>query len=206
MKSSYEIIIQRNLDLLFSADLEERAQAMGARKENRVLTLTAFGAPCRITAADIHLDGQAQTGPLGVVLSLYGLNAVAEALRLEPFKAFKELPDSAPYVGAFASHTEQVLVPKVDRIMENRETIMQRMQGRPAPAAVRGDAAMVLQPLPRIALCYIFYAADEDFPASATCLYSHNAHRFMPVDGLADVAEYTSRTILALLEQPPEQA
>ena len=206
MKSSYEIIIQRNLDQLFGADLEERALAMGARKDGQALALTAFGAPCRLSPSEIHLDGRVQTGPLGVVISLYGLHAVTEAIHQEPFKAFKELPDSAPYVGAFTSHTEQILVPKVDRIIKNRETIMERLQGRPASPAVGGDDSMVVQPLPKILLCYIFYAADEDFPASATCLYSHNAHRFMPVDGLADVAEYTSRAILALLDPPHRPA
>jgi hypothetical protein len=31
------------------------------------------------------------------------------------------------------------------------------------------------------------------------CLYSSNANRFMPMDGLADVGEYTSKTILELV-------
>jgi hypothetical protein len=56
----------------------------------------------------------------------------------------------------------------------------------------------VVRPLPKIFLCYIFYEADEEFPPSATCLYSNNANRFMPVDGLADVGEYTSKRILDL--------
>ena len=46
---------------------------------------------------------------------------------------------------------------------------------------------------------YIFYEADADFPASVTCLFSCNANRFLPMDGLADVGEYTSRKIVALL-------
>jgi hypothetical protein len=54
--------------------------------------------------------------------------------------------------------------------------------------------------LPKIALCYIFYEADDDFPASVTCLYSNNANQFMSVDGLADVGEYTSRKIINLIE------
>ncbi|MGD8834917.1 MAG: DUF3786 domain-containing protein [Desulfobacteraceae bacterium] len=45
----------------------------------------------------------------------------------------------------------------------------------------------------------MFYEADEDFPASVTCLYSHNANRFMPMDGLADVGEYTSRAVLEIV-------
>ena len=36
-----------------------------------------------------------------------------------------------------------------------------------------------------------------DYP-SVTCLYSHNADQFMPVDGLADTGEYTSKKILDL--------
>ena len=31
-------------------------------------------------------------------------------------------------------------------------------------------------------------------------LYSNNANQFMPVDGLADVGEYTSRKILNLID------
>jgi hypothetical protein len=51
-------------------------------------------------------------------------------------------------------------------------------------------------------LCYIFYRADEEFPASVTCLFSNNAPDFMPIDGLADVGEYTSKKILALIDSP----
>ena len=47
--------------------------------------------------------------------------------------------------------------------------------------------------------CYILYEADEDFPAAVTCLYSSNADRFMPMDGLADVGEYTSKKIIDLV-------
>jgi len=53
--------------------------------------------------------------------------------------------------------------------------------------------------LPKIALCYIFYLPDEEFPASVTCLFSNNARLFMPLDGLADVAEYTSRRIIEII-------
>lgn len=62
-----------------------------------------------------------------------------------------------------------------------------------------GDFFFLLFPLPKIALCYIFYFPDEDFPPSVTCLFSFNAPRFMPLDGLADVAEYTTKGIIELL-------
>lgn len=198
MKSNYTVIIGRNLEKLYTTDVAIHAAAMGAEQINRTLTFKAFGAACTITPQGILLDEQPQTGPLGVILSLYALHATPDSLVLEPFKAFKELPNSMPYVGAFASHTEQILGPSVEGIIKNDSLIMDHLDGAKAPAHVSGDAALVVRPLPKVALCYILYAADEDFPASATCLFSNNAHAFMPIDGLADVGEYTSRVILDL--------
>ncbi len=84
-------------------------------------------------------------------------------------------------------------------ITRNLERIRQTLKGEPAPAGTGGDQAFVVYPLPKIALCYILYESDEDFPASVTCLYSRNADQFMPIDGLADVGEYTSKKIIERL-------
>ena len=73
--------------------------------------------------------------------------------------------------------------------------------GQMGPEGVAGDFSFVLYPLPKIALCYILYLPDEEFPASVTCLFSRNALSFMPLDGLADVAEYTSKAIIQLLKR-----
>ena len=105
-----------------------------------------------------------------------------------------------PYVGAFASHTEQILTNAVAQIITNRQRIIEVMDGDEAPAQISADSAMVVRPLPKISLCYIFYEADDDFPAAATCLFSNNANRHMPMDGLADVGEYTSRALLDLVK------
>jgi len=199
MINNYQIIIDRNLRALFADDLPERAGAMATDWNGRFLTFKAFGVACRITPEGIFLGDRLQTGPVGIIVSLYALHAIPESFQLEPFKSFKEIPNSAPYTVAFASHTERILVPKVDRLMKYRKLIMDQMDGFDAPAYMSGDEALVVKPLPKIALCYIFYAADEDFMASATCLYSNNANSFMPVDGLADVGEYTSRAMLDLI-------
>ena len=77
---------------------------------------------------------------------------------------------------------------------------MANLIGCNAPASVKGDFSFIVYPLPKIALCYIFYEADEDFSASVTCLYSNNALSFLPIDALADVGEYTSRKIIGLID------
>ncbi len=200
MPTQYETIIGQNLAKIFGANLERRAYAMGAHVEGHGLDFTAFGAACRITPDGIRLDGSPQTGPLGIVISLYALHANEDACKKEPFRAFKEFPNSMPYVGAFASHTEQPLVPLVDCLLQSPRLLTDGLAAEPAPAHLGGDGAWVIPALPKIYLCYIVYGADEDFPASATCLISHNAHRFLPMDALADTGEYSSRAIITLLK------
>ncbi|HBD08524.1 MAG TPA: hypothetical protein DCZ69_09700, partial [Syntrophobacteraceae bacterium] len=44
-----------------------------------------------------------------------------------------------------------------------------------------------------------FHLPDEEFPAAATCLFAANALDFMALAGLADVAEYTAKRMIALI-------
>jgi len=133
-----------------------------------------------------------------LLIALYARHAVATEPVDLPLKAFTELPHSAPYTAAFRSHTETLLVPHVDGILAIRKAVQSRFNGQPGPPEISGDWTIILRPLPKIALCYSFYAADEEFPPSATCLFSANADRFLPTDALADVAEYTSRALIEL--------
>lgn len=201
MSTAYAGIIRENLKKLFARDLDERADAMAARHQEAFLQMNAFGAACRIAPDGILLDELPEEGPRGIIISLYALHAVSMAPMLEPFKSFKEVPNSAPYAGAFANRTEQALVPAVGRLTGMREKILSRLEGTAAPASVSGDLAFVVRPLPKICLCYVCYLADEEFPAGVTCLYSQNAHLFLPTDALADVGEYTTKAILSLVEE-----
>ena len=199
MTDNYLKLARANLERLYGnlpGDMEDR---ISGEKNGQVYSFLAFGQSCIISPSGITLGGTAPPGVIGILLSLYTLNATNEIPILEPLRAFKEFPDSAPYVGAFASHTEQILAPAVQRIKTKIDLILERLSGEAAPASVSGDFAFVVRPLPKIFLCYIFYEADEDFPPSVVCLYSCNANRFMPMDGLADVGEYTSKLILEMV-------
>ncbi len=198
MISNYASIIADNLTTLYSRDLSERAAAAGAVLRDDVLSLRAFGADCLLSRQGITLDGRSETGPVGIIVSLYALHASDAACIPEPYKSFKQLPGSMPYAGAFTNRSEQALVPSVEYLAAARPTILAQFSGDEAPRSCAGDFAFVVRPLPKIALCYLFYRADEEFPASVTCLYASNAERFLPTDALADVGEYTSKAMLAL--------
>lgn len=198
MTSTYAAIIRQNMHRLFAMDPAERAAALPARIEAGELHFVAFGQHCILHVDGITLNGREETGPLGIVISLYALHAVGAEMIREPFTSFKELPGSMPYVGAFANRTEQALCRVTDKLSATLPMVMDHLNGLTAGQGLGGDWAFIVHPLPKIALCYVVYAADDEFPASVTCLFSNNAACFMPTDGLADVGEYTTRAIIDL--------
>ena len=199
MGDNYAIIVQDNLKKLFENLPKDLARALPATQNGDAFLFEAFGETCEIRSDGIFLGEVQQTGVIGILISLYAMNTKLETCLIEPLKAFKDLPNSMPYAGAFVTHTQQILVSHVDAIEESRNRIIETLKGCEAPAGIGGDFSFMVYPFPKIALCYIFYEADEDFPASVTCLYSNNAFSFLPIDALADVGEYTSKKILDII-------
>jgi hypothetical protein len=201
MNSNYGKIIEDNLARIYTDSTEELEKALPADRKGDVFLFRAFGQDCSLEPEKITLDGSRDTGPKGLLVSLYAIHVKHQPIQLEPFKAFKDLPGSMPYHGAFSVNSEQVLIPHVTQIRDGQETFLNVFSGETGPKGLAGDFSFVLYPLPKIALCYIFYMPDEEFPASVNCLFSHNALSFMPLDGLADVAEYTSKAIIQLIKR-----
>ncbi len=199
MGTNYGKIIEENLSRLFSrlpADLEDM---LGGERRGDQFYLRAFGQACSIYPDKIALSGKPVEDPRGLLVSLYAINARPDPIQIEPLKSFKDLPGSMPYQGAFRANSEQVLVPHTLLIQERQESIKGAFDGENSRVGLGGDLGFILFPLPKIAVCYIFYLPDDEFQASVTCLFSANALSFMPLDGLADLAEYTSKRVLELI-------
>ena len=199
MENNYQKIVQENLRRLYSdlpIDLEKTLSGIRERDE---FLFQAFGQECWIRKDGVLLADKPQTGVIGILITLYALNAKTDPCQLEPLKSYKDFPNSMPYTGAFTTHTEHILVPKVHELKAGKDKILEYLNGRDAAVVTGGDFSFLVYPLPKVALCYVFYEADEDFPASATCLFSSNANHFLPMDALADVGEYTSKAILEII-------
>lgn len=197
MNTNYANFIGKNLEQIYRAsdDLDKRLPAL---KRGRQFQFMAFGEECCLGPEGVTFSENPDTGPMALLVTLYALHASRELLQLEPYKAYKDLPNTTPYHGAFAVNSERVLVPHVPAIEKRREHILRIFEGVKDPKGVPGDLSFLLYPLPKIGLLYIIYLADDEFPASVTCLFSANALSFMPPDGLADVAEYTAKGIIHL--------
>lgn len=163
------------------------------------LHFQAFGEECLLTGAEITLAGAAATGPEGLLIALYASSVPDRPVQLDSLKSFKELPDSMPYQAAFAANAEGILVPQVAAIHRRQERLATVFSGHLNPEPPSGDFSFTLYPLPRVPLYYIFHLPDEEFPAAVTCLFAADAPDFMPLAGLADVAEYTGKRITALV-------
>ena len=199
MSGNYSKIIHGNLKRLYQDGTVDIGGRLGAQKQGDAYIFPAFGGPCQITPEGIFLGDEVLNGPLGVIISLYALKATTESRVIDPLRAFKEFPDSMPYSGAFVTHTESVLVPYVEKIENAKGRIIESMGCDEPFVSISGDFSLIVSPLPKIALVYIFYRADDDFPASVTCLYSNNANHFIPIDGLADIGEYTSKKMIEIV-------
>jgi hypothetical protein len=198
--SNYGPLIHDNLKAAFAGGEADLARRLEAEVHDGGLVFSAFGGDCLLAPDRVRLDGGIDQGPRGVVVSLLARHARAEACIVSPWRAFRELPDSMPYAGAFRTHTETPLVPYADAIVADAARVCAVLPCERLAVPDAGDCALVLAPLPKIRLCYLFYRADEDFPANVTCLFSANADRFLPTDALADVGEYTSRAIAAAMD------
>lgn len=199
MIDNFEKIVKNNLNKLYKTLPPDLDRALPAEKRGNLFEFYAFGEECRISPDGIFLENKEQNGVIGILISLYALHADPAACILEPLTAFKDLKNSMPYAGAFSNHAETILIPGTKKIEQAKNRIMEKLDGEDASSITGGDFSFIVKPLPKIKLCYIFYLADEEFPASAKCLFSNNALSFLPIDALADTGEYTSKKIISLL-------
>jgi hypothetical protein len=197
--SRYLQIRDEYLQKAWARTPEELSRCLPAEMEGDCLVFQAFSGKCLLSREEITLAGESADGPVGLLVALYASCVSNMEIQLHPLKSFKDLPNSMPYHAAFAANAEGILVPYVDQINLRQKIIISRFSGHSNKDAMSGDFSFTLFPLPRVPLYYIFHLPDDEFPASVTCLFAHNAHSFMPIDGLADVAEYTAKKIIAMI-------
>ncbi|WP_448382189.1 DUF3786 domain-containing protein [Desulfosoma sp.] len=195
--NGYEEIIRGYLDKAWARSEEGLREAAPAVLEAPgILTFHAFGLRCSVKRHGVFFDGVLDTGAKGVLTAIYLAVVPTRSAPLHPLKAFKEIPNSGPYQAAFAVHAEQALVPYVPTIRQNLEAILAAFSGHRNTDAPSGDFSFTLYPLPKIPLYYIIHEADDEFPAAVTCLFGGDCPSFMPLDALADVAEYTAQSLI----------
>ncbi len=199
MSHNYLLIRNEYLRKAWLRPANELQAAIPAEVQGEQVRFAAFGEECSISRESVKLAGTEATGPEGLLIAMYASTVKAIPAQLQPLRSFKDLPNSMPYQAAFHANSERVLVPHVESIQIHQQKLIASFSGHANPNAGNGDFSFTLLPLPRIPLYYIFNLEDDEFPASVVCLFGANASEFLPLDGLADVAEYTAKRIIALV-------
>lgn len=187
------------LQKTWARPVRELEEALPARYEENAFQFQAFGEPCEVRREEIMLGGEPLRSAEGILIAIYASFVTNESVELQPLKAFRQFPGGMGYQAAFAMNAERVLIPHVESIRKRQEEIISRFFGSPNSDVKRYDFSFTLYPLPKIPLYYLFNLPDEEFPATVTCLFSSNADRFLPVETLADTAEYTAKRIISLI-------
>ncbi len=188
--NGYEKVILDNLKKVF------------AKKNISEIRLKALGEDCVVRPDGVFINEKKEVSPVGIIISLYVQNHLEKEPVFEPFISIREIPHSMLYYNAFHENSERPLIPYVRRIYEKKDYILNKIGSlKKSFSEDTGDFFLVLFPLPKIALKYIFYFEDEEFPASVTCLFSKNAIEFLPLDPLADLAEHTGKKIIEFINE-----
>lgn len=117
-------------------------------------------------------------------LFFYYLDTADGGPMADKWIAFRELPGGLFYHQAYQGYSGDRLAQAIN----NRTSVFERAAANLGGTRLSlGDAAFAFQALPRVRVAAVYYAGDEDFPASANVLFDAAASHYLPTDALAGV-------------------
>ena len=96
MTDNYLKLARANLERLYGNLPDGLEEMLPGRKKGSAYSFAAFGQVCVIAPDGITLDGLEPPGVIGILLSLYALNATTEIPRLEPLEPSRNSPIQHP--------------------------------------------------------------------------------------------------------------
>lgn len=96
--------------------------------------------------------------------------------------SFKELPDGAIYNDPFTRRTIKPMLNIFSANPENLVKVTEKMGGKRAEF---GDVSVTVPVFPQVAITYVIWEGDEEFPASGTVLFDGSAKSYLPTEDYA---------------------
>ncbi len=165
----------------------EIAFRCGMEFQGSVLRCQFYGDTYLITVPEFQVSMEATLKPASLNRSsmfyYYMLTADGSPIAGK-WIAFRDLPGGMFYHQAYQGYSGNRLAKAID----NRTLVFERAAKNLGGTKLEiGDAAFAFQALPRVHMAAVYYAADEDFPASANVLFDAAASHYLPTDALAGV-------------------
>ncbi len=172
---------------LRGADPQQIAARSGAEYSLGLVRVRFYGEAHVITFPDLEVRVEATNHVCGLnrtSMFLYYLQTADGAPFADKWIAFRELPGGMFYHQAYQGYSGDRLAKAID----NRVGVFERAATNLGGTRLSvGDASFAFDALPRMRVAAIYYAGDEDFPASANVLFDAASSHYLPTDALAGV-------------------
>lgn len=181
-------------------DPRDLAFKCGAEVQDGFFRVKFFGEPYIVTFPDLEVSVEA-TGKVcssyRAAMFLYYLQTADGAPLIGKWIAFRDLPGGTFYHQAYQGYSGDRLA----RAMDNRVSVFERAAKNLGGMKLDlGDAAYAFDALPRVRVAAVYYAGDEDFPATANVLFDESASHYLPTDGLAGIGSALVDRLIGAME------
>lgn len=112
----------------------------------------------------------------------------------EKWISFSELPDGRVYDSAFQGNTGNLLVKTFGLDLELLRKACESLDG--TALSGYGDAAYVIQALPRIPMLVNYWQGDEDFPSNCKLLFDESVSHYLPTEACAILGGMLARKLV----------
>lgn len=163
------------------------ASNAGVEFDAGVYRFKFYGEPYRVTVPDLEVIAEATnkaSSPYYAAMFLYYLHTADGTPRAGKWISFRELPDGMFYHQAYQGYSGNRLVKVFGNRVDAFEHAARQLGGM---KLTLGDAAYAFDALPRVQVAAVYYAGDDDFPATANVLFDASASHYLPTDVLASI-------------------
>jgi hypothetical protein len=174
-------------DELRKGDPQKFAANTGAEFVNGIFRIRFYGEAHLVSFPDLEARVEATGKVCGLnrtAMFLYYLKTADGSPPVGKWVAFRDLPGGMFYHQAYQGYSGDRLAKAIDNRISVFERAAKNLNGVKLEI---GDAAFMFDALPRVKVAAVYYAGDEDFPASANVLFDESASHYLPTDALAGV-------------------
>lgn len=194
--SNYEKVFKQYQEWFLQDNPEETAEILKLRTDAAYLYIPFFGELCKVSRRDGSIT-KADDSPVFVEdrltimqhLHYYKKTALESTRKV----SFREIKEAAVFEKAYEKSSLKPLIKVFSNHLEELRLAGERLQGK---RETLGDVSFTLQAFPRISLTYVFWDADEEFPASANILFDNRIADWTHPESVPVLAETGTRKLI----------
>ena len=194
--SNYDKVFKQYQEWFLRDNQEKTAEVLKLKMDSMYLYVPFFGELCKVSRRDGNIRKADDSAVLVEDrltimqhLHYYKQTAMESTKRV----AFREIKEAAVFEKAYQKSSLKPLVRAFSNHLEELRLAGKKLQGKKESL---GDVSFTLQAFPRISLTYVFWDADEEFPASSNILFDNRITDWTHPESVPVLAEIGTRKLI----------